>query len=228
MSADKILMEIRITRRFQCRWKTGSTLYSLKRAALNLLAHDNANHLALKSILSKSVVTTRGRHAGTAFYTYPGCELIDFVAPTIITKDNQHPTYSAVLVSIKSRLYLPPKTAMDICDKLKKKADDCNLTSALCIVCVFGQTSDSDYKEYNYDASNVLSELAKGDNVDIVLCLPQEDRFGLTDIFLEMTATTEQSELLSSHSFFRARSLARLTAQDALRSIQKLLLGVCR
>jgi hypothetical protein len=28
-------------------------------------------------------------NAGTAFYTYPGCELIDFVAPTKITKDNQ-------------------------------------------------------------------------------------------------------------------------------------------
>jgi hypothetical protein len=58
-------------------------------------------------------------NAGTAFYIYPGCELIDFVAPTIISKDNQQPTYSTVLVSIKSRLYLPPKNAMDLYDKLK-------------------------------------------------------------------------------------------------------------
>jgi hypothetical protein len=44
--------------------------------------------------------------------------------------------------------------------------------------------------------------------------IPSNDRFGLSDIFLEMTATTEDSELLSSHSFLRDRSL-KLEATDA-------------
>jgi hypothetical protein len=84
------------------------------------------------------------------------------------------------------------------------------------MVCVFGQTSDPDYKICKYDASKLLSKLVDRKNVATVLCLSQKDRFGLS--FLEMTATTEPSELLSSHSFLRARSQI-LTVQDALRSI---------
>jgi hypothetical protein len=38
-------------------------------------------------------------NAGAAFHTYPGCELIDFVAPTVISSDNEKPTYSSVVVS---------------------------------------------------------------------------------------------------------------------------------
>jgi hypothetical protein len=45
-----------------------------------------------------------------------------------------------------------------------------------------------------------------------------DDRFGLSDIFLEMTATTEDSELLSPHSFLRARCL-KLEATDAFRCL---------
>ena len=74
-----------------------------------------------------------------------------------------------------------------------------------------------DHGNYKYDAS-MMKNLASGENVATVLCLPQKDRFGLSDIVLEMTATTEQSELLSSHSFLRARSHV-MTAEDALRSI---------
>jgi hypothetical protein len=155
-------------------------------------------------------------NAGTAFYTYPGCELIDFVAPTQITTDNTT-MYSSVLVSIKSRLYFPPSDALGICEGLKRKADNLKLTSALCIVCVFGQTAKSDYKGCKYSAS-IWEKLANGENVATVLCLPRKDRFGVTDIFLEMTATTMGSELLSSHSFLRARSL-KLEATDALRSL---------
>ena len=155
-------------------------------------------------------------NAGTAFYTYPGCELIDFVAPTKITLNNTT-TYSSVLVSIKSRKYLSPGEAKKICVDLKKEVKTWKLTGALCVVCVFGQTTKSDYKEFTYDAS-MMNKLADGENVATVLCLPRDDRFGLTNIFLEMTGTTKGSELLSSHSFLRARSL-QMEAEDALQSL---------
>jgi hypothetical protein len=69
--------------------------------------------------------------------TYPGCDLIDFVAPTIITKGDQT-IYSCVLVSIKSRMYFSPGEAGTLCDDIMAKADKCGLENALCIVCVFG------------------------------------------------------------------------------------------
>jgi hypothetical protein len=154
--------------------------------------------------------------AGTAFYTYPGCDLIDFVAPSLIHTGHTKPTYSSVLVSIKSRLYFSPGDAQALCKKLKEKVDECKLKSALCVVCVFGQTSESvDNEDIKYNPS-ILKALLQGDNIATVLRIAQMDRYGLTDIFLEMTAATENSELLSSYSFLRAQG-QKLTAKDALR-----------
>jgi hypothetical protein len=152
--------------------------------------------------------------AGTSFYTYPGYEMIDFVAPTIITAGNSNPTYRAVLVSIKSRLNFSPVDAKNLCDKMKSKADGFQLKSAPCIVCVFGQTLVTHDGNYAYDES-FLSKLEKGENVATVLRLPRYDRFGITDIFLEMTAPSMQLELLPTHSFLRA-SGQKLEAKDAV------------
>jgi hypothetical protein len=154
-------------------------------------------------------------NAGTAFYTYPGCDLIDFVAPIVITADITMATYSSVLVSIKSQLDFGPSDAKELCAKMKSKADDCHLKSTLCIVYVFGQEAVPNYGEYNYDASRMLRELEEGKNVATVLHLPRDDRFSLTDVLLQLTTTAEQSELLSSHSFLRTKGL-KLRAQDSL------------
>jgi hypothetical protein len=134
----------------------------------------------------------------------------------MIKNANQQPTYGSVLVSIKSRMYFPPGDAKKLCDKIKNTANDFDLKSALCIVCVFGQTSKSDYEAYKYDASKMLRDLGEGENVAAVLCIPRNDRFGLTDIFIEMTTTPEQPELLLSHSFLRSWG-RKLQAKDALR-----------
>jgi hypothetical protein len=158
-------------------------------------------------------------NAGTACYTYPGCDSIDFVAPTVITTPNTTPTHSSVLVSIKSRLYFSPGDAAKECAYMKNEADERQLKSVLCILCVFGQTSTSDDKEYTYDASRMLRELEEGQNVATVLRIPRNDRFGLTDIFLSLTTLTEPSELLSSHMFLRSRR-QDLEAKDALRQVE--------
>jgi hypothetical protein len=112
-------------------------------------------------------------------------------------------------------LYFGPREAAKICEKLKDEADNYRLKSALCVVCVFGQTSVSNDDEYEWNA-NCLNALGDGCNVATVLRIPRNDSFGLTDIFLEMTAVSEKSELLSSHSFLRARG-QKLKAKDALR-----------
>jgi hypothetical protein len=153
-------------------------------------------------------------NAGTAFYTCPGCEMIDFVAPTVIIKSGEKPTYSSVVVSIKSRVYFAPTKAGNLCVEMKRMADFWKLKSTLCIVCVLGQEKDSNDGKYTYDASKMLAALQNGKNVATVLRLPRKDRFGLTDVFVEMTTIAEQSGILSSHSFLRARSLL-LEAADA-------------
>jgi hypothetical protein len=158
-------------------------------------------------------------NAGTAFYTYPGCDLIDLVVPTVITKGTQT-IYSSLLVSIKSRLYFPPSEAKILCENIIEKAKECKLVNAICIVCVFGQTSKSDDGVYTYDPSKVWNTLNSEEgkaNAAFVLRLPQNDKFGLTNIFLEMTTTDEQSELLTSYSFLDAMS-SEMQAKDALRS----------
>jgi hypothetical protein len=165
--------------------------------------------------LSDQVFLQNLYDAGTAFFTYPGCDLIDFVAPSLIYTGDTQPTYSSVVASIKSGLY-SPGDAEDLCAQLKKKADDCSLEGALCIVCIFGQASEFDDKAYTYDET-MLKDLEEGKNVAIVLRLPRSDRFDLVDIVRDMTTATEWSQLRSSHSFLRARG-QKLLAKDALRT----------
>jgi hypothetical protein len=50
----------------------------------------------------------------------------------------------------------------------------------------------------------MLSKLEEGQNVATVLRLPRNDRFGLTDIFVDRTMASEHIELWLSHSFLRA------------------------
>jgi hypothetical protein len=140
------------------------------------------------------------------------CELIDFVAPTAITTGNAT-TYGCILVSIKSWLYFPPKPAKELCVSMKQKVMAWNLKSAPCIVCIFGQTKESDDAIDKYDAS-MLSKLADGENVAIVLRLPREDRFGVTDSFLEMAAVTDGCVV----SLLLCARIKKLTAKNALRS----------
>jgi hypothetical protein len=99
----------------------------------------------------------------------------------------------------------------------EEKVDECQLKSVLCVVCVFGQASVSDDEGFSY-RPEMLNDLAKEKNVAIVIRLPRNDRFGLTDIFHEMTAISEKSELLSSHSFLHARG-HKLKAEQALRGM---------
>jgi hypothetical protein len=47
-------------------------------------------------------------------------------------------------------LYFGPKEAEKTFEELKKKADECQLKSARCVVCVFGQTWVSDYEGFSY------------------------------------------------------------------------------
>jgi hypothetical protein len=164
--------------------------------------------------LSDQVFLKHLYDAGTAFLTYPECDdLISFVAPSLSRIGDRQPAYSSVVVSIKSGLYFSPSDARDLCDKLKSKADGYKLKSALCVVCIFGQALESDDKAYTYNES-MLKDLVEGRNIAIVLHLPQNDRFGLVDIFHQVNAATEQSELLSFPSFLRARGEKLMAKED--------------
>jgi hypothetical protein len=109
------------------------------------------------------------------------------------------------LVSIKTGLYCSPGDAEDLCSQLNNKADDFNLKGVLGIVCIFGQAPEFDDKAYLYDES-MLEDLVEGKNVAMVLRLPRNDKFGLADIYHQMNAATEQTQVRSSQLFANSES----------------------
>jgi hypothetical protein len=146
-------------------------------------------------------------HSAIAFYVYPGCPLIDFVAPIKIqAPGTDHPTYVPLLVSIKSRGYYSPSDARHQCLAMKDKAIRSNLKTALCLLVVLGSTKNSNDRHMALnDAESIVKSLVASKIVSKVLRIPSDDEFSISKHFRAATSDVEQvEELLASHAFIRA------------------------
>jgi hypothetical protein len=146
-------------------------------------------------------------HSAIAFYVYPGCPLIDFVAPIKIqAPGTDHPTYVPLLVSIKSRGYYSPSDARHQCLAMKDKAIRSELKTALCLLVVLGSTKNSNDRHMALnDAESIVKSLVASKIVSKVLRIPSDDEFSISKHFRAATSDVEQvEELLASHAFIRA------------------------
>jgi hypothetical protein len=146
-------------------------------------------------------------HSAIAFYVYPGCPLIDFVAPIKIQDPRtDDPTCVPRIVSIKSRGYYSPGDARHQCLAMKDKAIRSKLKAALCLLVVLGSTKKSDDGNMALkDAGSILNSLVANKIVTKVLRIPSDDEFSISEHFRAATPDVEQvEELLASHAFIRA------------------------
>ena len=144
--------------------------------------------------------------SGVGFYVFAGCSVIDLVFPLRLGKDK----YLPLFVSVKSHVYFSPKAAKRECDRMVEaveasdKSEESNSgekLGALCILAIFGSGSESQDAEYKLDPSCV-QELVKGNVESKVLRIQDNDEFGISKAFLELTTPeTEESEAFTSHSF---------------------------
>ena len=146
-------------------------------------------------------------HSAIAFYVYPGCPLIDFVAPIKIQAPRtDDPAYVPLVVSIKSRGYYSPGDARHQCLAMKDKAIRSKLKAALCLLVVLGSTKKSNDGDLALsDAGCIVKSLVANKIVTKVLRIPSDDEFSISEHFRAATSDVEQvEELLASHAFIRA------------------------
>ena len=150
---------------------------------------------------------------GVAFYVFEGCDYIDMVAPLriIVNCETASPKYEFVpmLVSITSMWACQQRHAMTACKNMKEFAESSGLTRALCLLISFGSNPNSE--PFSSDitiapGSGSVSKLLQEDNiVTRAIRIPDDDVFGLTKAFLDMTPESQvNSDLFSSHSFLMA------------------------
>lgn len=159
--------------------------------------------------------------SGTAFYVYPGCQLIDLVIPMRVETGTQS-TFAPMLVSIKCRSTFSRQEANAECDKMQKRATANNLEKALCLLVVFG--CESIPQSQNLAIENVSDALINGVNgvVSNAIFVPHDDYFGLSKAFKAMTPTAQvYAELLASHPFIMAHGAnsEELNSSKAMRAI---------
>lgn len=141
--------------------------------------------------------------AGTAFYTFPRCQMIDLAAPMRLSIGDKS-WFGALLVSIKSQKYFAPGPAAKLCSAMKERAVRDKLNSTLCLLVIFGQKATSkDQKDCIWNET-MLDDLIDGKNASAVVRLPLNDRFKLSDTLCALTNSYAESDLLTSHSFIRA------------------------
>ncbi|KAG7339621.1 hypothetical protein IV203_025335 [Nitzschia inconspicua] len=141
--------------------------------------------------------------SGTGFFTFVGCPTIDAVLPLCIKKDSSE-KYIPCLLSITSHSYCSHESAQELCDEMKVEAENSNL-QALCIVVVFGSSVESKNAESTFN-SDTNSLLEKGETVAVVLRIPEDDIFGISSMYQQLTSNTDLVHVYGSHSFIRAHT----------------------
>ena len=151
--------------------------------------------------------------SGTAFYVCPGCPVIDLVIPLRI-ETSAEPDFIPMLVSIKCHTSFSTKSAVDVCNKMKERAETDKLTKAFCLLVVFGWESmpksrksetfcKNDFDDL-IDITGVSDSLSSG-VVTKAIFVPQDDDFGLSNAFKSITPNAQVfGELLVSHPYIKA------------------------
>ena len=142
--------------------------------------------------------------SGIGFYTFVGCSTIDLVFPLQVTTKGQPTRYLPMFVSVKSHVSFGPKKVTDEFKKMKEKAARSKCLGALCLLVLFGSGAQS-CEDSSYLSVSDLELLLNNEVVAWVLRVPTDDKFGLSEAFLDIaTGKRELPEILASHSFLSA------------------------
>lgn len=149
--------------------------------------------------------------SGVGFYVFAGCGVIDLVFALRVKPAGDRPEedqYIPMFVSVKSHVYFSPSSAKKECERMKTHAENGRgelvELGALCILVVFGSSSNSKDGDYELLSSS-CTKIAGGEVVSQVLRVPTDDEFKLSETFLGLTTPQdEMSEVLASHSFLGA------------------------
>eukprot|EP00980_Cylindrotheca_fusiformis_P028881 scaffold22665_cov94-Cylindrotheca_fusiformis.AAC.2 len=145
--------------------------------------------------------------SGKGFYVSQGCKTIDLVFPLKIG-DSQ---YAPMVVSVKSRSYFSPSDSKTELAKMEQNAKNAEWKRCLCLLVVFGSARDEGKSS---GMGGVASELMKSCILTKILYIPEDDQYGMSRMFKEITGVKQYSEVLTAQDFLTAHADSMATKKE--------------
>jgi len=141
--------------------------------------------------------------AGTAFYNFPNCPLIDMVAPIHFNSGStealrpcdlnvempvarSYTYYCPLLISIMSCYNCGPQDAENISERALEQLKEAKCMRALFLVIIMGLTTKLDYKDLSLKGKDDIDLLAKGECIAQILSMPKDKCFGLSKSLISL------------------------------------------
>jgi len=165
--------------------------------------------------------------SGTAFFVYDGCPSIDMVIPMRLDDEpTKKPMFIPMLVQIKSCMSFAKSKETKALNKMKsemealKERPQREKIPVLCLLIVLGETNTEGSKKNIIDSKQVCDKLIKGDDEYIIIHIPGDDEFSLSQALNDMIPIAQlKTELYTSHPFLIGHGDDKeLVAENALRS----------
>eukprot|EP00980_Cylindrotheca_fusiformis_P024053 scaffold11474_cov115-Cylindrotheca_fusiformis.AAC.1 len=144
--------------------------------------------------------------SGKGFYVPQGCKTIDLVFPLKIG-DSQ---YAPMVVSIKSRSCFSPLDSKTELNKMEQKAINAKWKRCLCLLVISGSAKDEGKSS---NMGGVASELMKPCILTRILYIPEDDQYGMSRMFKEITGVKQYSEVLTAQDFLTAHADSMATEE---------------
>ena len=147
--------------------------------------------------------------SGVGYYVFAGCKTIDLVFALKITKADGSIQYAPMVVSVKAHAQFGPGAAKKECVSMEKKIPRQHKGAALCLLVVFGSSyRPTDFGKCGLTSSSCCEQdLLNGEKIAKILRVSDDDHFGLSRAFRDLTSMQEETmEVFASHSFLAAHS----------------------
>lgn len=149
--------------------------------------------------------------SGTACYLYEGCPVFDMVASV---KSGQE--YKPLLISVKARQKFS-QASVDATYVLLKKA----YKNAFHMLVLIGREEDVSY-DYTDEGHEAEPTQAVTTNELLLVSVPSNDPFGVTDLVLKITSQKEKAEVYASHDYVKSVKVSRSCLRRSCRPTKEL------
>lgn len=140
--------------------------------------------------------------SGVGYYVFAGCKTIDLVFALKITAGDGTILYAPMVISVIAHARVGPSAANTECFSMKMKIPKNHDGAALCLLVVLGSSYCPKDRKYGLmSCSSSEGALLNGEKIARVLWVSDNDNFGLSSAFRDLTSMQEETmEVFASHS----------------------------
>jgi len=140
--------------------------------------------------------------AGIGCYAYRNCKALDIEASIKVVGDDSQVTYHPLLVSVKNCAKVTTRDVGIWVAKMKSFLNEVRKdekTTSVCIILLLGCSNPPQITKDGFDSSSLMPFPAN--DVFRLVCVADNDEFGVSDAIRKLNAGLDRSEVYSSHAF---------------------------